>query len=240
MKKMISFFLKKQILFIALVTTIVLFSACKKALDVTQPPSSGVMAFNLIPDRPAIGFAVSNNILTNTPLAYTNYTGNYLSVPVGTREIESYDINSDSTLATATQEFELKNYYSIFALGANKTYRNLIVNDNLDSLSSSTGQAFVRYINAIPDSSKPAVTITANGNNLVNDAASFATISNFKGIDPGDISIAVSNGSTISTNRIITLEKGKVYTVLLVGIPAATDTAKAVQIKYIVNGTVTP
>ncbi len=36
------------------------------------------------------------------------------------------------------------------------------------------------------------------------------------------------------------LEKDKVYTLLLTGMPNATDTTKAVKIKYIVNGTVTP
>jgi hypothetical protein len=42
------------------------------------------------------------------------------------------------------------------------------------------------------------------------------------------------------TSRTVTLEKDKVYTVLLVGIPGQTDTTKSVQIKYIANGTLTP
>jgi hypothetical protein len=42
------------------------------------------------------------------------------------------------------------------------------------------------------------------------------------------------------TSRTVTLEKDKVYTVLLVGIPGLTDKTKSVQIKYIANGTLTP
>ncbi len=50
----------------------------------------------------------------------------------------------------------------------------------------------------------------------------------------------LSNDSTISANKTVTLVKNQVYTFLLTGMPHATDTSKAVQIKYIINGTITP
>ena len=94
----------------------------------------------------------------------------------------------------------------------------------------------MRYINAIPDSTKPTVTITANGTNVVNTQAGFSSVSDFVAADPGQVTITVKNNTTIDANRTISLEQGKVYTVLLAGIPGATDTTKAVQIKYILNG----
>jgi len=42
-------------------------------------------------------------------------------------------------------------------------YKNVIVADNLDSLPTLTGNAFVGYVNAIPDSSGQTITINANG-----------------------------------------------------------------------------
>ncbi|MEJ7588304.1 MAG: DUF4397 domain-containing protein [Ferruginibacter sp.] len=122
-------------------------------------------------------------------------------------------------------------------MGANGTYRNVIVNDDLDTLSAAGGQAFVRYINAIPDSSKPLITLTANGAELSNRSEAFGNVSSFSGVNPGDITIKVANGTTIAANPTITLEKGKIYTILLVGLPGSVDPAKAVQVKFITNGT---
>ena len=221
--------------------TVFIFSACKKDNPNFNNTQSGLMAFNLIPDEASIGFAVSNNNLINSPLSYSNYTGNYLSISSGQRDIQSFEASTDSVLATASYNFEPKKYYSIFAVGANGMYKNIIVNDNFDSLSTTSGNAFVRYINAIPDSSGAGVTITANGTDVVNQPASFGTVSDFKEIAPGDISVKVNNSElAIAADRTITIEKNKVYTILLMGLPGVTDTTKAVQIKYIQNGNVTP
>lgn len=237
--KFISLLQKKSLYFLAF--SILAFSSCKKDTNVTTPTVSGLMAFNLIPDSAsAIVFALSNSSLTNAPLSYTNYTGAYLSVYSGNRGLQTLDANSNSIIATTNFLFEPQKYYSAFALGANGVYQNMITDDNLDSLPTNTGNAFVRYINAIPDSSKPMVTIASNGNNVVNEQASFGAISTFAQIAPGDISVNIDNDSTIVANRTISVEKDKVYTLLLLGVPKATDTSRAIKIKYIQNGTITP
>jgi len=216
----------------------ILFSACSKFDDDnnTNTPVSGLMSFNLAPDKQAIGIALGGNNLTNSPLAYTNYSGVYQPVFTGNRTVESYDQATDSTIATVDYSFAADKYYSLFVVGANGNYKNVLTNDNFDSLTSTTGKAYVRYINAIPDSTKPVVTITANGNNIVNANASFTDISDFKAVDAGNADIKVNNSGTIDATRTITLEQGKVYTILLLGIPGEADAAKAVQIKYILNG----
>ena len=219
-----------------------LFSSCKKGLDndVQTFPVAGLMAFNLIPDNGAVGFAISGNILTNYPLSFSNYTGGYQGVYVGNRTVTSYNYSSGAALASASQLFEDNAYYSVFALGANGKYRNIIVKDNLDSLPSTTGEAFVRYVNAIADTTiQPLVNISSNGTNVFNNNAAFATVSDFKGITPGSISVKVNNESAINSSRTITVEKGKIYTVLLTGIPGQSDSTKAVQISFIQNGAVT-
>ena len=111
-------------------------------------------------------------ILTNFPLLYTNYTGGYQGVYAGNRDVASYDFNSGTTLATTSQLFEDSTNYSVFVVGANGSYRNLIVKDNLDSLPSTTGEAFVRYVNAIADSTKqPLVTISSGGTDVFSNNA---------------------------------------------------------------------
>jgi hypothetical protein len=216
------------------------FSACKKNLDVdnTPTPVAGLMAFNLVPDKGAINVALSGNSLAHSPLDYTGYTGTYLPIYPGSREVASYEYNSSTPFATTTQNFEVNKYYSVFTVGAGGTYRNVVVNDAVDSLPDSTGKAFVRYINAIPDSSKPVVTISGSGKDIESNSASFGSVSNFSALDTGEVTLKVSNGTTISAIRTITLEKGKVYTVLLVGVPGSSDPAKLVAIRYVTNGMV--
>ena len=223
-----------------LVSITVLLAACSKFNDDdnnnNNTPVSGLMAFNLAPDKAFIGIALSGSNLTNEPLAYTNFTGTYQRIYTGSREVESYDNTSDSTISTVNYNFEANKYYSLFVTGINGVYSNIVTHDNFDSLSATSGKAYIRYINAIPDSTKPVVAITSNGNNVINTPAAFSSVSDFAAADPGEATVTVKNNSTIDANRIISLEEGKVYTVLLVGMPGATDTTKAVQIKYILNG----
>lgn len=219
--------------------TVFMFSSCKKSGDDINPTPSlaALMAFNLAPDKGGIGFSIGGSRLNNSPLAYTSYTGFYQNVFPGTREVSAFDFSSGTPFATTSAVFDTGHYYSVFTLGANGTYQNLFVRDELDSLSAATGLAYVRYINAIPDSSKPQVTLTAAGADISNSSAGYATISGFSGINPGELTIKVSNGAGISATRTITVEKAKVYTILLIGLPGATDTEKQVQIKFITNGT---
>jgi len=222
------------------VVTGFMFSSCKKSgNDYTPNPSSAaLMAFNLAPDKGGIGFTIGGSQINNTPLLYTSYTGFYQSVFPGTREVSAQDFGSSTPFATTSAVFDTNHYYSVFTLGANGTYQNLLVLDELDSLSAATGQAYVRYINAIPDSSKPLVTLTAAGTDVSNSSTAFATISGFAGVNPGELTISVSNGASISSTRTITVEKAKVYTILLIGLPGSTDSEKKVQVKFITNGTI--
>ena len=217
--------------------------ACKKdnAGDNVRTPAAGLMAFNLTADKASVGYTLSGNSLTNAPLGYNNYTGAYLPVFTGSREVRTFDFATGSTLAITNNEFKDSLYYSAFLLGNNGNYRNVVMNDNIDSLNSFTGKAWVRYINAIPDSSvNPIITIGAGGEDVINESAAYAKVSDFKLVSAGPVNTAVNNGGTISANRVITLEQNKIYTVLFTGLPDQTDSTKAVQIRFISNGTITP
>ena len=221
---------------VLLVTAIL--SACKKNDAVnTRIPAAGLMVFNLAPDKEAVGVALSGNLLSNQPLAYTSFNGTYQNIYTGSREVAAYDFFRDSVFSNSTFNFEDKNYYSLFVTGNNGVYKNITVKDDVDS-SASADKAWIRYINAIPDSSAPVVTITFGGIKVSDAPASFTSVIPFTAVDGGDVNIAVNNGNTISADRTLTLEKGKVYTALLIGLPAQSDSTKKIQIRYIQNGSV--
>jgi Domain of unknown function (DUF4397) len=222
----------------------ILFAACQKD-DFNngniRTPAAGFMAFNLASDQNAAGFSLSGNNLSNAALNYTSYTGNYLPIYTGAREVRSYDFNTGSTLAITNATFADSSYYSAFLIGKSGSYRNVIVQDQLDSLNVSAGKAWVRYINAIADSAAvPSVSIGTSGETTINEQSNYANVSAYKAVNAGPVNTAVVSGSDFSASRTITLEENKVYTVLFVGDPTATDSTRNVQIKFIQNGTVTP
>lgn len=199
-------------------------------------PVAGLMAFNLAPDQQALVLTLNGNSLTNFPLPYTNYTGGYVSVYPGNRTFQAFSSSgiSSEPLASATATFDPDKYYSAFTIGADSNYRNVVVHDDFDSLPAE-GKAYIRYVNAIIDSTKPlTVVISANGSAVVNQPAVYASVSQFVAVTAGQVNIDINNNGGVDTDRSITLEQNKVYTVLLTGEPGKTPATD--QIKFITNG----
>ncbi|HYE56224.1 MAG TPA: DUF4397 domain-containing protein [Chitinophagaceae bacterium] len=234
MKKVFLSFRTSIIAASALFAAAVLFTSCMKNKDDNMNiPAAGLMALNLAPDQQSVVVTLNGNLLTQTPLAFGSYNGGYQNIYTGERAIESYDYPSSSPLATTSYKFDEDKYYSVFVVGTSGKYRNVVSFDNFDSLSSISGKAYIRYINAITDSVN-AQNVTVAG---VTKAAPYASVSQFVEVNPGEVNIAV-NGAGVDATRAITVEAKKVYTVLLTGVPGATD-ATRVQIRFISNGTLT-
>ncbi len=227
----------------ALLLSMVIMSSCKKdpIANIPLQPVAGFMAFNLAADKPNVGFAISGSNLTNSAIGFTGYTGAYVSIYTGNREVQAYDFSSGAAIASQSADIRDSSYYSNFLLGYNGVYKNVIAEDKLIPLTATTGKAWVRYVNAIADTAAvPVVTISSNGDNTINEPAAYARVSEFQLVNAGAININVTDSATITANRTITVEENKIYTLLLVGVPAATDPAKIVQVKYIQNGQLTP
>jgi hypothetical protein len=240
--KRISGLLRTNYLSGLLIAGLLVLAACNKNdNDIVQPPAAGLMAFNLATDKAGIGFRLGGNNLLNSALGYTNYTGDYLPVYTGTRNVEAFDVNSTGVLASVSNLFEEGKYYSLFLVGKDSTYANVIVNDNLDTLAAETNKAYIRYINAIADSSALSIDVTAAGSSVIRETASFKRVSEFVAVPAGDISFTISNEtSSADTTRTFAVEASKVYTILLAGEAGSVDPVTSPQIKYILNGTITP
>lgn len=221
----------------------VLLSSCLKDNnndDGQDIPAAGVMAFNLAPDQQAIEIRLSGSSLTQGPLAYTSYNGNYQRIYTGDRQIQAFGYPATTPLTSLNYNFEQDKVYSLFVVGADSSYKNVVALDDVDSTLITSGKAYVRYINAIPDSvNTPTVTVTAGGTSITDEPANFTHVSSFKAVDAGDVIVAVKNSNNLDVNRTITLQANKAYTVLLLGIPGATDETTKPQIRFIENGSVT-
>ncbi len=237
MKKSMSLLRKNLLPIIGIFALALLFGACKKTESNNTPvPAAGLMAFNLIPNSGGIGVAIGSNSITPQPLYFNNFTGTYKAVYTGNRSLESYSFGSGSTLAKENHTFADSSYYSVFVMGANDVYSNVFVEDKLQSIPQvDKTKTFVRFVNAIPDSSSSNVTISSGAENIFTGLSKYKEVSEFKEIPSGDVMVKLNNESTIDTSRTISLDKGKIYTVLLTGIPASTNNDFKIDIKFITN-----
>jgi hypothetical protein len=232
------FLLRRNVAVVGSVLLLLTFiTACNKSLnnDDDDRGVSGLMAFNVAPDV-AANITLSGYSLTPSPLIFSNYTGGYSPVYAGGQSISTYNASSGISIASSVHTFEPDKYYSLFVAGANNNYRNIVVQDNFDSLTSVSGKAYVRYINAVPDSSGAQVNITSGGSTVVNDNARFAEVSDFTAVNAGNITVNLNSGA-VNKSRTFAVEDRKVYTVLLIGLPAATSGDDSLQIRYVLNGT---
>ncbi|MFD2524970.1 DUF4397 domain-containing protein [Flavihumibacter stibioxidans] len=226
---------------LGLVTGGMLLTSCLKTEDNTPDiPVAGLMAFNLATDKEGITINLSGNNINNQPLAFGNYTGGYVNIYPGTRPTMAIDAYSGAAITSTTNyTYDSSRYYSLFTIGADSNYSNIIVEDGLDSLDLMAGKAWVRFIHAIPDSGQAVILLSAAGSGNITENSSFGTVSEFAAVNAGEITVSISNDANINVSRTFAAAENKVYTVLLMGDPNATDPGRAVQIKYIVNGTVT-
>lgn len=234
--KALSNYIQRQYvaIFVTILAATVLVSCSKNDNDADLPntPAAGLMAFNLAPDRTSVGFALGSNQL-GAPLGFTGYTGNYLPINVGSRQVRAFDANNGQTLATNTYTFSDSSLYSVFLVGYNGVYRNVIALDDNGTVTATPGKAWIRYVNAVADTGVRA-NVTLAG---IEEEAAFGVVPPFRAVNAGTVTVGISSDNYFNATRNITLEENKVYTVLFVGIPGNNDPQLAPQAKYIVNGT---
>lgn len=239
MKKQTKFLSATALLVGFFMASAILFSSCKKDNPV-HVPAAGLMVFNLVPDQQGIDVTADNNRLFNTPLSYFNYSGNYLPLYTGNRTLQSYAVGNTTTLTTNTATLADSAYYSLFIMGTDGAYKGVLVEDKLDSLPVSTGNAFVRYVNGITGEDDHGVTIEKGSEQIFAGTNKLGFVSSFKEVTPGDISVSVSSEGSEPVTRDIPVVKDGIYTILISGVPNDTDTSKSIKIKYIQNGVIVP
>ena len=219
------------------VATSLMLSSCSKSNDTQSTPIAGLIAFNVATDQNGIGITLTGNEFLSSALGYAKYTGGYQAVYTGQQIVRSYSGSTGSTLAQTTNNFDAGKYYTLVVAGANGTYRNLVVEDKYDELTTTNGNVFLRYFNAIPDSSKLTVTITPEGNSPITDAnVGFGAISGFKELTPGNVTVSINNGSNIvASKKKEGIKSNEVYAVVLAGIPSSTG-ADSIDVKFALLG----
>jgi len=220
--------------------SLLLITSCKKE-NSQNDKASGLIVYNMITDKAGVGIAINGNNFVPPPLEYTGFSGPYRAVQPGVATIETFDYFNGNVLAQFPAQFKDSAYYSLFAMGNNESYQNVFVEDRLSTLPRGTGNAYIRFVNAIPDPSESNVIVTNSGNVVLNVNGNYGTVSEFQPVLPGNLNVSVVNANhTIDATRSFTVKKDEIYTVLFAGVPLSVDTTRNIKILYNQNGLVAP
>lgn len=213
------------------------FTSCLSDDDNNPPvPVAGLMTYNLSPDNSMVTIGLSGNVI-GPSLPYLSYSGTYMAIFPGNRTVSTYGSSLGIPLASTTYAFNADKYYSMFFMGAQGNYVNVVVNDSLDKLQAQAGKAYIRYVEAIPTVQNLQVTVTDNNAQpVISESANYKDVSDFVTIPADSVTIRVVK-NTLQKERTIYLDERKVYTVLLVG--DTLNQGQNIQIKYLINGKVT-
>lgn len=238
MKKMI--LNTRSVLAIGLVGLLTIFTACSKNDNKVQPniDVAGFMAFNLVTDVQGVGVELSGNQV-GPIMPYMGYTGGYVKAFPGERSTDAFAGESHNTLASDTYNYKANQFYSLFVIGTEGDYENVIVNDGLDTLDAQEGKSYFRFINALSNKAELTIKVANDTAEVFSEEADYGVISPFAALDSGSVTVSIEGDNNITKEREVNLEGQKVYTFLIVGDSDSEETEKEVQIRYIENGTLT-
>ena len=200
-------------LFLAALSSLILFSSCSK--DEDEPGTAKVLVTHASPNAPGVDLLVDNNKVNTQALTFPNNTG-YLEVNSGRRNIKVNASGTSTTVINADLDLVEGRNYSVFAANTLSSIEAVVLEDNLTA--PAAGKAHVRVVHLSPDA--PAVNIGVQGlpTNLFTNL-SFKNATAFTPVDAGSYTLEVklaSNNAVVLTVPA-TLAAAKIYTVFARG-----------------------
>jgi hypothetical protein len=213
--------------FIALAALSVTLTACSKDDDnITPPQISGLSVIHASPTTEKLDFYVENTKANTAEFAYTNKI-DYLNLYSGTRRVLITKKGQTTSLLTEGLTLEPQKGYSLFICDKLETVKFLLIKDDLTV--PAAGKAKVRFVHLSPDAPALNLAIAGKDTDLFTDK-SFKGYSDFVNIDPAEkVTFNVKNkadGAVAASIADVKIEAGKIYTVWVKGLKAATDDTK--------------
>lgn len=206
--------------------TALFFISCSK--DNTEANAS-LMIVNASPNGANIDAAVNGSVIV-TNMAYPANSG-YKSVTSGTSNVTVSETGSTTTFLNGSLNLEAGSYYTLYVTDSANKRKATVTKDDLTP--PSAGKAKIRLLHLSPNA--PAVDITATSgatssasfnNRSFNDVSTNGSYAAFTEIDAGPLTVTVKNAgsSTVLANipTGISLQAGKIYTVIIKGFVGGT------------------
>ncbi len=223
--------LKLSILASVLMSSVVLFTSCKKDEDVHE--HANVMVVHASPDAPGVDLLVDDVKKNSAALNFPNNTG-YLELEPGTRNLKVNVAGTSTTVINADVPFTKDMSYSVFAVDSVSVISAIVLTDDLTA--PAAGKAHVRFVHLSPDAPAVDVAVASSGTVVFGNKA-FKEYTAFTPLDAGAYNLDVRVAGTTTVALVlptITLEAGKIYTVFAKGFLGGSG-AQALGAEIIVN-----
>ncbi|MES2829142.1 MAG: DUF4397 domain-containing protein [Bacteroidota bacterium] len=218
--------MKIKAIITALAVTITL-SSCMKDDDFTPQPVSGLSIIHAIPGTEKLDFYVDNNKANSSfDLSYTDKI-DYLNLFPGKRQFSVTRKGVQTQLKSESHTLDPNSGYSAFIGGSLESLSLLVLKDDLTA--PATGKARIRFVNLSPDA--PALNLAVAGKETdIFTNKLFKEYSNFESIDAAEkVTFTLKNketGATEATLADVKIDAGRIYTIWVKGLKAATDDTK--------------
>lgn len=211
---------------IAAMTLSVALTACSKNEDYTPQDISGLSVIHASPTTEKLDILVDTKKANIADFSYTNKI-DYMNLISGKRKVAITKKGVTTALLSDSLTFKPQFGYSLFIIDKLETVKFLFLEDDLTQ--PVTGKARIRFVNASPDAPALNLTIAGKETDLVTNKA-FKEFSAFESIDAAEkVTFNVKNkatGATEATIADVKIEPGRIYTIWVKGLKAATDDTK--------------
>ena len=214
----------------AIITALALtatLSSCMKHEEFTPQPVSGLSIIHGIPGTEKLDFYVDNNKANyNFDLSYTNKV-DYLSLYPGSRKFSVTKKGVQAQLKSEAYTMDPNFAYSAFIGGSIENLTLLVLKDDLTV--PPAGKAKIRFVNLSADAPALNLAIAGKETDLFTNKL-FKEYSTFEAIDVADkVTFNLKNketGNIEASLADVKIEAGKIYTIWVKGLKAATDDTK--------------
>lgn len=211
---------------IAAVTLSVALLSCSKTQDYTVVDISGLSLIQASPTTEKLDVYVDNSKATVSDFVYGSKI-DYLNAYSGNRVLRLSKKDAGVALKTEMVTLFTNKGYSLFVIDKLENVKFLLLEDDLTK--PATGKARIRFVNLSADAEALNLAIEGKPTDLATNKA-FKEYSDFETIDAGDnVKFIVKNKTTGNIETSIAdvkIEAGKIYTIYVKGLKAATDDMK--------------
>lgn len=218
--------MKIKTLIAAVTLSITLASCAKNDDNYTPQPISILSVYHASPTPEKLDFFVGTNRTHQTDFAFGNRL-DYVNVLSGERQLTVRKKGVEANLLTEKLSFEPQTGYSLFIADKLDVLKFVMIKD--DFTKPAAGKARVRFINLSPDAPALNLKIAGKDNDLFTNKL-FKEYSTFETIDAADkVTFNANNttgGALAASVADVKIEAGKIYTIWVKGLVAATDDTK--------------
>ncbi|MES2457643.1 MAG: DUF4397 domain-containing protein [Bacteroidota bacterium] len=202
-------------------------ASCSKDDDNFTPPEiSGLSVIHASPTTEKLDFYVENTKANTSDFAYTNKI-DYLNLYSGNRKLVVTKKGLTTPLLSENFTLEAQKGYSLFVYDKFDVLKLLLLKDDLTAPAAT--KAKVRFVHLSPDAPALNLAVAGKETDLFTDK-SFKGSTEFVSIDPAEkVTFNVkkkADNAVVATLADVKIEAGKIYTIWVKGLVAATDDTK--------------